>query len=220
MSPEPFPLAAISGPVSLMTLAVVALVVSDWRHWRPARYLFKPLAALAFVWAALSLGVLESSYGHWLLAGLLACLLGDLLLMFETDQFFRAGLFAFLTGHLLYAVAFLQLPISGAGLTFSLVPVALLLAGTLSWLMPHLDTAMRGPVVAYVLVIGSMLVTAGSTLGSAPATLILLGAWGFACSDLAVARRQFVVASPINGLWGTPLYFGSQMLLACSVALV
>ena len=68
------------------------------------------------------------------------------------------------------------------------------------------------------LVIGVMLLTAGMTLGSSPAKLILLGAWGFACSDLAVARRQFVVASPFNGLWGTPLYFGSQMLLAASLA--
>ncbi len=202
-----------------MIFSVISLVICDWRQLRPGRYIFKPLAAFAFIWAALTLGALNTSYGSWLLAGLMACLLGDLLLMFESDQFFRAGLFAFLTGHLLYAVAFMQLPVAGSGLAFSLVPVAILLTGTLSWLMPHLDAAMRGPVVAYVLVIGAMLVTAGMTLGSDPAKLILIGAWGFACSDLAVARRQFVKASPFNGLWGTPLYFGSQMLLACSIAL-
>ena len=48
--------------------------------------------------------------------------------------------------------------------------------------------------------------------------LILAGAWGFAISDLAVARRQFVKRSIVNGLWGTPLYFGSQLLLAASLA--
>jgi hypothetical protein len=43
------------------------------------------------------------------------------------------------------------------------------------------------------------------------------GAWGFAVSDLAVARQQFVQTSQLNGLWGTPLYFLSQMLLAASL---
>ena len=39
-------------------------------------------------------------------------------------------------------------------------------------------------------------------------------------SDLAVARQQFVQPSRWNGLWGTPLYFLSQMVLAASIALV
>ena len=40
-------------------------------------------------------------------------------------------------------------------------------------------------------------------------------------SDLAVARRQFVKPeSPWNQVWGTPLYFLSQMVLAGSLALV
>ena len=50
--------------------------------------------------------------------------------------------------------------------------------------------------------------------------LVLAGAWGFAISDLAVARDQFVTPGYQNRLWGLPLYFGSQMLLAYSVALV
>ena len=80
---------------------------------------------------------------------------------------------------------------------------------------------MKIPVAAYILVISAMLMCAGLTLGQAVAPLVLLGAWGFALSDLAVARRQFVAPeSKINGLWGTPLYFASQMLLAASVALV
>ena len=40
----------------------------------------------------------------------------------------------------------------------------------------------------------------------------------FALSDLAVARNQFVAPGPANGLWGTPLYFVSQLLLAASIA--
>ena len=49
---------------------------------------------------------------------------------------------------------------------------------------------------------------------------IIGGAWAFAISDLAVARRQFLQPSRWNGVWGTPLYFLSQMVLAPSVAFV
>ena len=40
-------------------------------------------------------------------------------------------------------------------------------------------------------------------------------------ADLPVARRPFRhPASRLNGVWGRPLYFLSQMVLACSVVLV
>ena len=51
----------------------------------------------------------------------------------------------------------------------------------------------------------------------AAAPLVLTGAWGFALSDIAVARQQFVKPARSNGLWGTPLYFLSQMLIAASI---
>ena len=43
-------------PVGLALASVAGLVVSDYRDYRPGRYLFKPLAALAFVWLAISAG--------------------------------------------------------------------------------------------------------------------------------------------------------------------
>jgi len=47
---------------------------------------------------------------------------------------------------------------------------------------------------------------------------ILPGAVAFYASDLAVARHRFVTETFSNKLWGTPLYFGAQLLLAASVA--
>lgn len=220
MITDSLPLATILPPALLSCLAVVALVLSDYRDFRPGRYLCKPLAAAAFVWLALLLDATGTAYGQWLLAGLVLCLLGDLLLMPDTEKFFLGGLAAFLCGHLLFGIAFLQLPANWLGLAASAVPVLVLLLAVRGWLLPHVNREMKIPVMLYMLVISGMLLCAGLTAGQPAAPWIIVGAWGFACSDLAVARRQFIRPdSRWNGVWGTPLYFLSQMVLACTVAL-
>lgn len=220
MLTESLPLETLLPPAGLSFIAVIALVLCDFRAFRPGRYLFKPLAAAAFIWLAVSLDATATTYGSWMLVALVCCMIGDLCLMLEHEKAFLAGLTAFLCGHLLFAVAFLQLPTNTTGLALTIVPALLLLVGVGRWLGPHVPADMKIPVALYVIVITAMLLCAGLTAGHAAATLIICGAWGFACSDLAVARRQFVNPSPINGLWGTPLYFLSQMVLASSIAFV
>ena len=205
-------------PALLSLVAVTALVFSDYQDIRSGRYVFKPLAAMAFLWLALALGATDTVFGQWMLAALVLCMVGDICLMFDSDNAFLCGLGAFLCGHLLFAVAFAQLPANWTGLVISAVPALVLVIGVGRWLRPHVPGDMQIPVALYVLVITAMLLSAGLTLGQPAATLIIIGAWGFAISDLAVARRQFVNPSPANALWGTPLYFGSQMVLATSIA--
>lgn len=220
MLTESLPWALVLPPVVLSCVTVIALVICDFRDFRPGRYLFKPLAAAAFVWLALTLDATGTGYGRWLLAALLLCMAGDLFLMFDSERGFLAGLSAFLCGHLLFAVAFLQLEANLVGLALSALPVLALLFFVWRWLQPHVPAAMKVPVGLYILVISAMLLCAGLTVGQPAAYMIIGGAWGFACSDLAVARRQFVQpASRVNGVWGTPLYFLSQMVLAGSLAL-
>jgi uncharacterized membrane protein YhhN len=208
---------AILPPAALSCLAVAGLVYSDYRSYRPGRYLCKPLAALAFLWLALNLGALDSSYGNWLFAGLTACALGDLLLMPDDQHSFLGGLLAFLSGHLLFCVAFLQLPVNPVAVAIGTGGGLLLFTGSLIWLRPHLAGIMRMAVPVYILVITAMLVTATGTAGHAAGPWILAGALGFALSDLAVAKRQFIGDDPLVSAWGTGLYFLSQMLLAGSV---
>lgn len=210
--------AAAWAPVVFSAVAVIALVACDQKEFRPGRYLFKPLAAVAFVWLAWEMGATDSAYGQWLLAGLVACMAGDLLLMPDSEQFFLAGLVAFLVGHLLFAVAFLQLPHNYTGLLATLIPAVILLIIASQWLLPCVARDMKLPVAIYMAVITGMLLCAGSTVGQPASALAISGAWGFAISDLAVARQQFVKPSRWNGLWGTPLYFLSQMVLAVSIA--
>jgi len=207
-------------PLLLALIAVSGLVASDQRAGgkaSPGRYLCKPLAALSFLWLALAAGALESSYGGYLLAGLVLSALGDACLMFERPTAFLAGLAAFLCGHLLYVVAFLQLPANPVGLAWMLGPAIALCLIALLWLWPHIESGMKLPVLLYVLVITAMLLAAGLTAGQPGSALLIGGAVGFALSDLAVARNQFVAPGPCNGLWGTPLYFASQLLLAASI---
>jgi uncharacterized membrane protein YhhN len=182
--------------------------------------LFKPLASLCFVALALEGGALESSYGLLLISGLILCLFGDVFLIPSNDKTFIAGLGSFLLGHLLYALAFFQLAVHPTAMLISLLPVAALGIISLRWLWPHLPPNMKVPVCAYVVVICTMLLAASLCWGTTPGAWILLGAWGFAISDLSVARNQFVSPGFSNRLWGIPLYFGAQLLLAWSVNLV
>lgn len=213
-------MASVLPPALLSGVAVLVLVLSDYRDFRAGRYICKPLAAAAFVWLALRLGATDTTYGNWMLAALILCMVGDLFLMPDDERSFLAGLTAFLCGHLLFAVAFVQLPSNATGLILSAVPALALLVLVWRWLMPHVNREMKIPVIVYIIVITAMLMCAGSTAGHPAAPLVIVGAWGFAFSDLAVARRQFVRPdSRMNGVWGTPLYFLSQMILATTVAL-
>mgnify|MGYP001824465599 CR=1 FL=1 len=218
MAAETLTFSAVFPPALLSLVSVAALVLSDYHNRRPGRYLFKPLAAAAFIWLALQLDALSRSYGTWMLVGLCLCMLGDLFLMPDNERWFLAGLVAFLCGHLVYAAAFVQLSFYPWGVAISALPALVLLVQVLRWLLPHVDSNMKIPVALYTVVITCMLLFAGGTAGSTAAYLIILGAWAFALSDIAVARRQFVASDPVNQLWGTPLYFLAQMILAASIA--
>ena len=207
----------ITAILTTAAVSVIAMLASEIRFPR-AQWLFKPLASLCFIALALVAGAPASAYGSWLLAGLICCLAGDILLIPRGDRSFLAGLASFLLGHLLYAGAFLQLPLNLPALLMGMLPVLVLGVLSLRWLWPHLPPAMQLPVLAYVGVICCMLLMAGSTWGAAPGLLILIGAWGFALSDISVARNQFVRPGRGNRLWGIPLYFGAQLLLAWTPA--
>lgn len=179
------------------------------------KLLFKPLASMGFILAALMSGALQSDYGVLILTGLALSMLGDVLLISLDLRAFRGGLIAFLLGHVAYAVAFARL---GPALGWSLgTGVALLIVAVvvMRWLGPHLGK-MFVPVLAYVVVITAMVVLAAGTLDHSGGGIRLAGAVAFFLSDLSVARDRFVSKSFINRAWGLPMYYGGQLLLAYS----
>jgi len=179
--------------------------------------LFKMLASTGFIAIALSVGAMSSSYGKIVLAALALSWLGDLLLTFTSRNAFLGGLVAFLLGHVAYSVAFGTLGVNPLVGAFAAVAVAIVAVFVWRWLAPHVGD-MAAPVVAYVVVISVMVVLAFGAFGDGATWLIPLGATLFFISDLFVARNQFVAPDTVNRMWGLPLYYLAQVLLALSVS--
>lgn len=185
---------------------------------RRVEWFLKPAAALVFVVAGAWAGAFESVYGQILFGGLILAAIGDVLLIPQDRRAFLGGLISFLLGHVAYGVAFAVRgidPIWTAGAAAILVVVA---APVLRWLWPHVEAPMKGPVLAYVAVITTMVALAAGTYGAHGDPLLLAGAIGFYLSDLSVAQGRFVKQSFANRAWGLPLYFFSQLVLAGTVA--
>jgi uncharacterized membrane protein YhhN len=76
---------------------------------------------------------------------------------------------------------------------------------------------MKKPVWAYITVITIMLSCAFGVQEMTRHPLIWIGALAFYLSDISVARDRFVHRDLANRLWGLPLYYAAQLLLAMSV---
>lgn len=173
----------------------------------------KMVASSAMIAVAVAVSAADTTFGKIMLAGLVLSWLGDLFLTYNGRGPFVAGLVAFLAGHVAYTVAFAE---RGFGDTLYLPVLALLVVPIpiAAWLMPHVPRELKGPVVAYMIVITLMLAAAVSTDAASPDLRIPLGALAFYLSDIGVARDRFASPGFVNRLIGLPLYFGGQLLLA------
>lgn len=208
-------------PYLLCAAAVAALLWAESRGSQAGLWIAKPLASLSFVWVGIDAGALDSGYGQWLLAGLVLCLLGDLLLIpLERPAVFRAGVFAFLLGHVAYSTAFLGRPLDGYGLIAGALVLLVVLGGVLRWLAAALPADMVWPVRVYLVVIGVMSALACGVAAAGGPWAVAVGGLAFTASDISVARDRFVRHEFANRAWGLPLYYGAQLLLASTPALI
>jgi len=209
------------GPYLLCAAAVAGLLWAEYRGSRTGLWLAKPVASLAFIWAGIAAGALDSSYGQLVLAGLVLCLVGDVLLIpHDRPAVFRGGVFAFLAGHVAYSAAFLTQPLDPFGLAAGAVLLAVVVGGTLRWLASSLPADMVWPVRVYMIVIGAMSALAcGVTAADGP-WAVAVGALAFTASDISVARDRFLRNEFVNRAWGLPLYYAAQLLLASTPAMM
>jgi uncharacterized membrane protein YhhN len=209
--------------LALVTCAVATLLLlaAEKADWPTGRAVAKLTASTMFVTVAVLAGAAETTYGLVLLAGLVLCWLGDAFLLPDgRSAAFQIGIGSFLLGHLAFGVAFLSIGVEPIAFVTAAIVVAGLAVWVLRWLGPHVPDDFRVPVRAYIVVIGLMVTLSVSAVFAGAPLVVVFGAVGFAVSDVSVARDRFVTPSFSNGAWGLPLYFGSQLLLAYSPAML
>lgn len=202
---------------ALTLVALFFLLVAECRQSKAGKWLFKPAASAGFVLLALSAGALQSTYGIVILVGLILSMVGDVLLIPHRRGAFLTGLTAFLLGHVAYAAAF---GLHGVDPVITAIAAVLLVVAGLFLarrFLPRIESGMRGPVVAYGLVISLMLALAMGVAGAGGTWLIAIGATLFYLSDLSVARDRLIEPSFMQRAWGLPAYFVGQLMLAASV---
>ncbi len=187
-------------------------------------YIAKPLSTLLVIIAA-GASFLEPNrnllYTGGVLIGLVLSLSGDVALVLEGKSAFLWGLRLFLAAHIAYTAVFMSLG------RFSPrdIPSAILLflagAGFYALIRPGLGP-LKGPVIAYMVIISLMVHRALSTLTSplfspAQATMIAVGALLFYASDVILAANKFWKPWRYHR-FSLALYYGGQFLIALAAS--
>jgi alkylglycerol monooxygenase len=200
----------------LLVQAAALATATATEGWTGAHQVFKPLAlvlAIAFAAARAGRQGADRSFTRKLLAALVLCLAGDVLLMLP--GLFIPGLVAFLLGHLCYLALFRQgqrwFP-SPAALAGTLAAAA----GMVAVLLPHLGPVLKAAVPAYALVIALMAAQAigrATVLRDAASVGVALGAGFFMLSDTLLAINRFAQPLPMASLWVLATYYAAQILI-------
>lgn len=208
-------------PIPVLVVMVFLLIRAEFLERRRQIYLFKPVSTLLVI-AVASLSFLEPTrnltYTVGVVVGLVLSLGGDVALMFqENRRAFTVGLALFLLAHVAYTVVFALL---GRFSRWDLLSAALLLAagvGFYGLIRPNLGR-MKGPVIAYILVISVMVNRAVSALvspvfGSGQALMVAIGAVLFYISDVILAANRFWRPWRYQRI-SLAFYYGGQLLIA------
>ena len=155
--------------------------------------------------------------GTWLLVALAFGTLGDVALLGDSEDRFRAGVAAFLVGHLAYLVCFASLGLPRPGWAWLVLVVLLATSVATRGVVPATH-ALGGvrlsvPVAVYTVAIGAMLVTAWFT----GEPLIALGATIFVASDATLSIDRFVRPLPSGHLLVMVTYHVGQALIVLGV---
>lgn len=216
---------SLNAVVAIVAACLLAcLLMAERRKSTPLVLSFKSPLSMLFVATAIIQPHPVKSYYCWVLSGLVCGLVGDFCLALKGNRAFKAGLVAFLLGHILYVVAFAGLTRPFDWVTLGHLVILLASLGVFWWLRPHLG-AMMVPVGLYVIVISLMIAAAwvaflNPDLARNGAWALFIGALCFYASDVFVARERFGKSQFANRIVGLPLYYVGQFLIALSVGLV
>jgi uncharacterized membrane protein YhhN len=207
----------IFGWVLLAALGVAA--VADWvsvvRGSRSAEQLAKPAFTILLAALAWLLHAEQVPQGQWLLVGLALSLIGDVLLLSDSDLRSGLGLLSFLLAHVAYLVALVRMPHSSPqwwGVAAVAVALVLAMAVVLVPLLRR-DVVAGGPPTAYALVLALF---AGSAWYTGH-LLVGIGASLFLLSDALIAWTRFVRDLPEGRVAVMVTYHLAQALIVLGV---
>ena len=208
-------------PVALIWIVPTAFALLDWRavarEDRRTETWAKPATLAALVAAAVVLGAGSSTPGRWMLAALVLGMLGDVALLDDSVERFRAGVAAFLVGHAAWIVAFATLGLPRPGWSWAVLVLLAASAVVTRGVAPAAHRAhglsVSAPIVVYTLVIGAMLVCAWFT----GEWLVAAGAAIFVTSDSTLSVDRFVRPLPSAHLVVMVTYHLGQALMVLGV---
>jgi uncharacterized membrane protein YhhN len=205
-------------------ILLYGLLFYEKRKNRVPLLIVKSVLSLLFVMTALLQPRSVPTYYHYLLMGLIFCLIGDVCLALPQEKAFQTGLIAFLIGHVFYIFSFSSLTQISHWISIGLFIFLGMSAFIFFWLRPHLKS-MLIPVLLYIVVItvmgvGAWAVFWRSSFRISGRALILAGALCFYFSDVFVARDKFIKEEYQNRLIGLPLYYAGQFMLGFSIGLL
>lgn len=204
------------GFIAILYLVIEALDISQ------AKIVVKPLICMILAGYLVSNTRLGGNFNKLVFAGLFFSLIGDIALIFagKGGTVFLLGLGAFLLAHISYAMAFFRdYKYNPAGSkTLGHVMVFVMAIFTIAfyfWLRPYLNE-MKIPVMAYMVIISIMVITAAYRYGrvnDVSFQLIFAGAIFFIISDSLLAINMFVQPFLYSGIFIMATYMIAQYLI-------
>ena len=193
--------------------------VADWvavaTSRRKLEYVAKPAVMVGLIVLALVINPISATERAFFVVALALGLVSDVFLMLPQDMFL-AGLVAALFEHFAYIAGFrtreFHAALVAAGLVIAIVSIGFVLPAIYRSLKAN-QPQLVWPVLAYVVVFGLMVASAGGT-GSIVA---LIGALLFFYSDAVLAWNRFVGPLPGGRLTNIVLYHAGQAVLVLSL---
>lgn len=207
---------------ALASALFAGLALLDWyavaRSDRRLETLAKPATLAALLGVAVALGAGETDAGRWLLVALAFGLLGDVFLLGDSLPRFRAGLAAFLVGHVAYVAGFVAHGLTWTGYApwiagFLLAAAVAFTQGVVPATYRLGGVTLAGPVAIYMLTIGTMLITAWAV----DDPLVAAGATIFVASDSTLSVDRFVRPLPRGHLIVMVTYHLGQALIVAGL---
>jgi uncharacterized membrane protein YhhN len=187
---------------------------ATWHQRQRVRFVAKPLTLVLLIATALALTPDDPTIRTVMVIGLVFSLGGDVFLMLP-ERWFIAGLASFLLGHLAYVVGLQMAPTSVdwtvVGLAAVLASVAVVGRRIVAGVAAGEQRSLVGPVVAYLVVISAMVVSAFGTA----AIWAIVGACLFYASDATLAWNRFLEPRRFGPLAVMVTYHLGQIGLVC-----